>query len=245
MKRGIIPLAVISAVSGCAADGSDGGILVLKNVHPATMCMTNSLDTETSISRGELDLLQPSDYLFIAQMRSRITALTGQEDQRTIIATGAKIDIAFPGNTLFSEAELADLKTAGLTHFKSLFSTAIPPGALRDGDFVLIPVALVEQIAAKAGITSTTTSPQVRIDAVATFTIEGDMSGATVTSQPFTFPVTIGNGLTINVGGGCPLAKGSTVRTGYVCNAVQDGAVDCCTVGPGKPLMCPASVSAM
>lgn len=252
MKRGFVPLAVVfavsgaisGAVSGCAADGGDGGILVLKNVHPDTMCTTNSLDSEVSVSRGVLDLLQPSDYVFIAQMKSRITALTGQEDQRTILTTGAKIDIAFPGSTLFSDVDLADLKASGLTHFKSLFSAPIPPGALRDGDFVLIPFALVQRIAEKAMVTTTSTA-LVRIDAVATFTVEGDMAGETVTSQPFTFPVTLGNGLAVDILGTCPLPKGTpTPRTGYVCNPAQDGIVDCC-LRPDKTLLCPASVSTM
>jgi hypothetical protein len=244
MKRGIVPLAVIAVVSGCAADSGDGGILVLKNVHPDTMCTTTSLETETSVSRGVLDIALRSDYLFIAQMKSRITALTGQEDQRTIITTGAKIDIAFPGSMLFSAAELADLKTSGLTHFKSLFSAPIAPnGGIRDGDFVLIPSALVDRIAAKADLTKA-----FRVDAVATFTVEGDMSGETVASQPFTFPVTIGNGVTVDNQGPCPLPKTFGVpRPGYICNPAQDGVVDCCTTTTtlGTTLTCPATVSAM
>jgi hypothetical protein len=177
-------------------------------------------------------------------MKSRITALTGQEDQRTIITSGANVDIAFPGSTLFSDTELADLKTSALTHFKSPFTQVIfPNGGVSDGFFDLIPGQLVQRIALKADL-----STRFRIEAVATFTIEGDMSGEAVTSQPFSYAVTIGNQLTANVLGTCPLAKGTAVQTGYACNVAQDQSVDCCTrnldgsVTIGS-LTCPAVVS--
>src|SRR4051812_39507508 len=95
MQRGIAGLApglmlvavaaLVSLGGGCVADGSDGGILVLKNVHADTNCMTSASETETAVSSGNLDLLVPGGYLFIAQLKGRITAVAGQEDQRTII----------------------------------------------------------------------------------------------------------------------------------------------------------------
>lgn len=238
---------VAALAGGCLASGGDGGILVLKNVQAGAGCVTSGADTEVAIGRGTLDLLLPRDYLFIAQMRSRVTALDGQEDQRTIITTGAKVDITFPGSSLFSDAELADLKTMGLTRFKSVFSVPIAPnGGLADGSFTLIPLDLVEKIKAKAG-----TARTFRLQVDATFTIEGDMSGETVVSQPFTYGVTVGNYITVSVpivettglDATCPLPKSfGAPRTGYVCNPGQDGVVDCCRNASGD-LICPATIA--
>jgi hypothetical protein len=235
---GLIVIAGLAGLAGCTASSGDEGILILKNVHAEAGCVSKAMESELSVSRGSLDLLLPSGYLFIAQMKSRITAAVGQEDQRTIIINGAKIDIAFPGSQLFGEAELAELKTAGLTHFKQLFTAPLNPnGGLTDVGFELIPRTLVEKIAARADLTTT-----FRLEAVATFTIEGDLAGDTVTSQPFTYPVTIGNNLSVNVAGACPLPKDfGAARTGYSCNAAQDGIIDCCALATG--LKCPATVS--
>lgn len=238
-------LALVALVGGCVADSGDGGILVLRNVVADSMCSTLGNATEVTRSHGTLDLLLGNGYLFIAQMKSRITALAGQEDQRTIITTGANVDVTFPGSTLFSDAELADLKSSALTHFKSPFSQAIfPNGGLSDGFFTIIPSELASRIAQKDR------RPSFHVEAVATFTIEGDMSGERVTSQPFSYAVTIGNEVTVNVLGPCPRPTGTTMlKTGYACNAAQDGVVDCCasrnadgSIVPGS-LACPATVS--
>jgi hypothetical protein len=243
-RRIVVPVvgfALVVWLGGCTSDSGDGGIIVLKNVRADSSCNVNASETETGLSHGSLELLSPGGYLFIAQMRSRITALSGQEDQRTIIISGANVDIAFPNSSLFSEAELAELRAANLLRFKTLFSAALRPnGGLTDAGFELIPGELVERVAAKLG-----TSP-ARIQVVATFTIEGDMSGAEVTSQPFSFPVTLGRGAVFNNAGACPLANDFGMpRTGYACNPAQDGIVDCCSIGDGETLRCPAVVSNM
>jgi hypothetical protein len=244
-RRNVAPmgLAVVALVGGCVADSGDGGILVLRNVVADSMCGTLGNATEASRTHGTLDLLLGSGYLFIAQMKSRITALAGQEDQRTVITTGANVDVTFPNSTLFNDAELAELKASALTHFKSPFSQVILPGGLSDGSFTIIPGELARRVAVKAGL-----SNQFRVEAVAMFTIEGDMSGERVTSQPFSYAVTLGNEVAVNVVAPCPLAKATMVRAGYACNPAQDGVIDCCasrngdTIVPGS-LVCPASVS--
>jgi len=233
-------IAALIVLGGCVASGGDGGILVLANVRATTGCTTTATATEPAISHGSLDLLLPSPYLFIAQMKSRIVAAAGQEDQRTIITSGAKIDIAFPGSTLFSDAELATLKSSGLTHLKQPFTVPLfPNGGISDAGFDLIPQGLVDQIAMKAGATR-----PFRLETVATFTVVGDMSGETVESQPFTYPITIGDGVTVNIAGTCDLPTTfGTPRPGYVCNPAQDGIVDCCT--RSQTLVCPATVATM
>jgi hypothetical protein len=245
MQRAIaglgLGLALVALGAGCVAEGSDGAILVLRNVHADTGCMTSASETEASVAAGNLDLLVPGGYLFIAQLKSRITAAAGEEDQRTIITRGANIDIAFPDSAVFTAAELDDLKASHLTHFMRPFSMVLAPnGGLVDAPFELISADLAARVAAKADPTQ-----PFSLGAVATFTVVGDMSGEHVSSQTFTFPVTMGNQLTVNLVGTCPLPMGSaTPRPGYACNPGQDGIVDCCGI-LGTPLTCPATVSTL
>lgn len=239
MVRGIVTVALFAVLTGCAADGGDGGILVLKNVRgEGDDCTLTADESETGISHGSLELIAGSPYYFIAQMRSRVTALDGQEDQRTIIVTGANIDIAFPNSELFSATELADLKAEGLTHFKQLFTAPLAPnGGIADVGFELVPGELVSRIRAKVDV-----STAFQLQAVATFTVLGDMSGEAVESQPFAYPLTIGANIVARVRGTCPLPTGTTISSGYSCNPFQDGVVDCCLQG-GSTLVCPATVA--
>jgi hypothetical protein len=224
-------IAAVAGAGGCA-DSGDEAILVQSNVIAGDNCTTTA-GTQTVLAHGSLDLLLPSGYLFFADLKSRITALVGQEDQRTIIVTGANIDIAFPGSTLFSAAELTDLRTQNLTHFKAPFSTLITPGGTSTVPFEMVPEALVERIIAKADL-----SKRFRLEALATFSIVGNMSGESVSSQPFTYAVTIGNQVSVNITGNCSaLATGFIPRKGYSCNPAQDGIIDCCLDGN---LVCPA-----
>lgn len=233
-----------AALAGCAADqGTDGGMIVLKGVAPGENCTTMVSETELGISRGSIDTLLPSSYLFIAQVKSRITALAAEEDQRTIFTSGARVDITFPGSTFFTADELADLEAKSLTKFRTLFTAAVRPGGITDVGFFLVPAALLARINQKS------TAP-FRIEMIATFTIEGDMSGTSVESNAYHFPMSVGRGVTINVAGTCPLPTGTVVRAGSSCNPTQDGVVDCCTdvraVSNDNPegLVCPATVAA-
>lgn len=227
------------ALTACTADTGDESIVVLKNVHAADSCTTTAATNEAGWSHGGLDVLLPSSYQFIAQLKSRVTAEDGQEDQRMIFTSGANIDITFPGSKLFSDTELAQLKADGLTHYKDTFVAPISPnGGITDVPFQLIPVELVDRIAAKADLAT-----RFRLEALATFTVVGDMVGNPVSSQQFTYAVTIGNGVTVNVAGACAtLSSSFSARTGYSCNPAQDGVIDCCTTPSG--LTCPAASTA-
>jgi hypothetical protein len=249
MQRGIaalgLALTLSSGLAGCLAqDGTDQGILVLKNVAPmADSCSTMVAADEIGLTHGAIDTQLPRGYIFIAQMKSRITALAGTEDQRTILLSGARVDIRFPDSSFFSAAELARLADLGLTKFRTLFTAPIEPnGGITDAGFELIPAALVAQINAKS-------DQPFAIEMLATFVVEGDMSGQHVESNAFTYPITIGHSVTINVRGTCPLPKGTMVQAGSSCNFTQDGSVDCCTdpraVSATNPrgLVCPAEVA--
>jgi hypothetical protein len=235
MQRGtrLVLVTLAGVVTGCVASGGDESMLVLKNVLPREKCTFAPADTETGITAGAIDVRSGTGYLFTAQIKSRVTAAIGQEDQRTILLSGANVDVAFPGSTLFTADELAGLKTATLTHFKSLFTSPLTPGGLLDAQFELLPGALIDAVAAKAGFTS--------VVALATFTVVGGFPGSDddLTSQAFQYPVTILKDGLISDHGACSALPASFApRLGNSCNPGQDFVVDCCT--SGTVLQCPA-----
>lgn len=250
MQRGTGPLgppglfgsislgAFIGLGAGCAANGGDEGILVLKNVAPPTMasggvCMFTPSETEAGLGTGVLDTSAHTRYEFMAQLKSRITADSGQEDARTIILRGANVDLTFTDATLLSAAELADLQSKNLLHFMSPFSGPLGPnGGLTDAPFELIPAEVAIALDSKAGFTSTVVQ--------ARFTVVGDLAGGDVTSQAFSYSVTLGHGILLDNQGPCAMLKsGTMVRTGNPCFPGQDAITDCCTSPTGEAV-CPA-----
>ena len=237
MQRGTARFVLVSlgvVVTGCVANGGDESMLVLKNVLPLDKCTFTPAETESGITHGAIDVKAGTGYLFTAQIKSRVTALAGQEDQRTILLSGANVDVTFPGSTLFTADELAQLKTATLTHFKSLFASPLTPNeGLLDAQFELIPGELVDTIGKKAGFTS--------LVALATFKVVGAFPGSEdeLTSQSYQYPITILKDGLIADRGACSTLPASFVpRTGNSCNPGQDFVVDCCTSGTTR--QCPA-----
>lgn len=234
----LVPIALAVSAGACVADSGDEGILVLKNVAAAEGCTFDGTEAEPSITHGSLDLTLGTGYLFIAQMKSRITALDDQIDQRTVITNGANVDLTFPSPSTLSDSEIAGLESAGLMKYRQLFSAPLlPNGGIADAGFTLIPAAVTRALSDLAA----TKEQPFEVEALATFTITGRMSDGDVASQPFAYPVTIGVGQTVNVVGQCPLPMGTDVRPGYTCNPGQDGVVDCCM--EGTALRCPATVA--
>jgi len=239
MQR-LVPIALAVSLGACVADSGDEGILVLKNVAAGEGCMFAASESEPSITHGSLDLALGTGYLFIAQIKSRITALDDQVDQRTVITNGANVDLTFPAPSTLSDSEIAGLEAAGLTKYRQLFSAPLlPNGGIADAGFTLIPAAVTRAL---ADISASKEQP-FQVEALATFTVTGRMSDGDVTSQPFAYPITIGTGQTVNVVGECPLPMDTDVRPGYACNPGQDGIVDCCM--EGTDLRCPATVATM
>jgi len=226
----------VAALAGCTANGGDEGIVVLKNVVPkADMggCSFSSQETEVSLVRGALDVEFGTGYVVIAQLKSRISAVAGQESLRTVFTRGANIDIAFSDPTLFTAAEIDALNAKNLLHFMQPFTAPIAPnGGVQDVLFELIPPELSAALAAK---------PTFRtVVAQTSFTVVGDLAGGDVTSQKFQYPITVVSSGYKHDEGACALLSASfTPRVGNPCNPGQDGVVDCCTDAVGADV-CPA-----
>lgn len=235
---------ITAALGGCAADNGDEGIFLLSNVVPGANCTFTANEAAPFVSKGTYSIYSPSSYRFHPQMRSKITALAGQESNRTIIVEGARVTLTFPDESVFSAAQQEDLRSRGIMRFSSLFSAPLSPnGGVAVGAFDLITPALLDElVAAKGNGILAADAPSFRAELVATVLVYGDMSGDEVTSQELQFPVTICNDCVVNELGACPLPMGTDVEnTGNVCNPYQDGVVDCCRMG--AEVVCPARVA--
>ena len=235
--------ALFAALGGCAADNGDEGIFLLSNVAPGDTCAFTASASEPFFSHGEFSVHSPTSYRFHPQMRSKIMANAAQENARTIIVEGARINLTFPDESVFSASQQDDLRNRGIMRFTSLFSAPLAPnGGIADGAFDLITVALLDElIAAKGAGILAADAPSFRVEVLATITVFGDMAGVEQTSQEFQYPVTICNDCVVRELGACPLPMGTMLTNkGNACNPYQDGVVDCCRMG--ADVICPAIV---
>jgi hypothetical protein len=238
VRLALVPVLFVGVV-GCEANGGDEGLFVTKNVAPTgTTCTFTADEAEPFFSHGAITTqLGPTAYLINPQIKSRITALDTEVDQKTVITTGADVDVSFADSTVGSGID------SSLLHFREVFSAPIAPNdGITDAGFILLPEALVTAIGTAGG-----TGP-FEIEVITAFTIRGNMSGQDVSSQQFTYAVTVGNDLVTNVipstldmNGNCHANTGVTIRNGNPCNITQDEIVDCCTNMDGS-LACPASL---
>lgn len=230
------------ALAACVPDSGDEGILILKNVAPGPDCTVTAEESEPGITHGELSSAIPTQYAFIAQMKSRITALESQVDQRTVFISGANVDLTFPDSTFFTEAEQAMMRTQGITRFRSLFAATITPnGGITDAGFDVTTRGLYDAIYAKAPSAMVIGGdPYFALEVVATITVTGTMSGDEVTSQPYAFPIRIANDSLISVVGVCPVPSGTEISLGNNCGRPQDALITCCS--SGDTVMCPPTV---
>ena len=231
-----------AALGGCVASGGDESMLVLKSVAPPAMatggvCTFTAADPEAQLGHGVLDVSGGVGYQFVAQIKSRVTAATGQEDARTIFLRGANVDLTFPTPGALG-TQIADLQSKGLLHFMAPSSGSLPPnGSLADAGFELVPAGVATALSGVAGFTSTVVQ--------ATFTIVGDLAGGNASSQEFHYSVTLGkHNLRINRGACSALSKSAAVNLGNPCFPGQDFVVDCCDDPAGTPV-CPAVGTAM
>ncbi len=237
---GLVGLAAVAvaALGGCVASGGDESMLVLKNVAPPTtatggVCMFTAAETEAGITHGVLDVSAGSGYQFVAQLKSRITADTGQEDGRTIFLRGANVDLTFPSAGALG-TQIADLQSKGLLHFMAPIAGALPPnGGLTDAGFELVPAGVADELDAATGFTSTVVQ--------AKFTVVGDLAGGSVSSQEFQYAVTLGKQILVDNHGMCStLPQSFAPRTGNACYPGQDFVIDCCADDKTGVLKCPA-----
>ncbi len=233
---------VAAALAGCAADNGDEGIIILSNTAPPDdNCAFDGSESQPFLPHGTYSVFASEGYTLFPLMKSKLIATEDKVDSRTIAVEGARINLTFPDETVFSAAQQDELRSRGIMRFTSLFAAPLKPnGGTSNGLFdVITPALLSELIAAKGA--AITGSSSFRAEVVATVVVYGDVAGDEVVSQEFQYPITICNDCIVNVVGTCPLPAGFEPRFGNVCGVFQDGGVDCCT--QGTDIVCPAIVS--
>jgi len=225
MRRVLLILAPIAVVGACASNG-DQGMVVLNNttVQTGTTCLLTGLSGQAFVSQGTISTVSPQGYLATPLILSRITAMPGQEAQKTIYLQGAVVQLSVPAGSQPITLDSTEQK------FLAPFSGALAPEGTINIGFELVPLSVIQKVAALGG-----THTHVEITAKAT--VYGTLANDTINAEPWSYPVTICNDCVVNPIGVCPQAA---VHTGNPCNVFQDGLVDCCTSSTGG-LICPSS----
>jgi hypothetical protein len=209
----------VITLSACA-DKGDEGMFIVNNtaVTGGAACTTTGAITQPFTASGEISYNAAtsggSGYIMTPLIESRITALVGQEAQRTIHLEGANVTLT---------------KATGGTsqNFTALFAGSLAPnGGTTNVGFELIPVSSITAL----GNASQNT------EIVASVTVYGTLGGGRIDAEPFTYPVTI---LSTNNVASC---KNFMFPGGAnPCNAFQDGPLDCCLpTAIGATVVCPA-----
>jgi hypothetical protein len=207
-------LIFVFAAAGCANTGDEGMFIVNNTAPPiGTVCTLTGDPAQAFLAHGSIVANAPSGYLLTPLLKSRVDALAGHEDQRTIHVGGA--------NIVLSRADTAG-NLSQVATYTSLFSGSLDPLATANFAFELVPASQL----------AVTTNTELSADITAFGMLGNDM----IEAEPFTYAVTVcTNCITINHGD-CATAM-PAVRTGDPCNVFQDGQVDCCMSATG--LLCP------
>ncbi len=232
MRNPTAPLLLLAVALAPACAENDKPFVVVQNNAPGAM---TCIDTAApGLTRGTADASR-GDYYLHPLLKNYGNSNDGElEAQRVVYVEGARVDISFIDPDLFTAAELATMRTDGLTRFETLASAPIDPdGGLTAMSVLLLPSDLLEAIAGKLGIGETA-------QVVATTTMYGSMGGGDVEAPPFSYPVEVCVGCSFVNAGTCPLPNGATVLDGGTCG---DGAITCCTDMTTGADVCPAIVA--
>jgi hypothetical protein len=237
MLRPCLFVVAASAFAGCLASSGDEGFVVLNaSAAGSASCSFTGDPAQPFIARGAIDAYSPIGYQLFPLMKSRVSALVGEETQKTIELHGGRVDLSIASATVTdAQGHLSNVTITldpGVSHFKQLVAGSLTPLGSANVDIEIIPSAALAQIASQI-----TTTPSIQIVVLASLVMYGDLGGGEVDALPFKFPVSIAAGSAVNVLGTCPK---TAVNKGNACNPFQDGIIDCCTDATTNKLVCPA-----
>jgi hypothetical protein len=217
---------LVCAVSACADKGGEGMFILNNTAAPVgTMCVFTGDPTQPFIAAGEISYDSLSGYFFSPLIESRITAVTGQEAERTIHLEGADVTLSVANG-------------AAGTPFTALFSGSVAPnGGTTNIGFELM---------SKSAMTALGAGGTQNVEVVANIAIYGTLGGGRIDGEPFQYPITIiasRAGIENSIGSCASTTLPAVVHTGNPCNPFQDGEIDCCTCKTSttaSTLVCPS-----
>lgn len=233
MKQSYMPWQILLAgaltTQVACADGADS-IQILRNQVPDEGCVIPVGSSDEFQPRGRIDVTASSGYLFTPLVQSLVEEV--ESASRLVFVEGANVDISFVGNPP-DAGVISSLNANNLLQFRQPFSGSIEPGGQSSFAFDVVPRQVLDALEDHV----TSDNPvQLSVDIV----IVGSLGGSGVDSNTFKYPVEVCSGCLTNVLGACDaIPEGVEVRTGGVCNTLQDGVLDCCSNADGS-LTCPA-----
>ena len=219
MAQGLLVSAL--GLSACV-DGGDT-IQVLRNQLPQAGCLVPDSATATFMPRGRIESSAAGGYLFTPLIENR--AVPNAAADRNVFVDGANVDLKF-SDDLFSEAEIKAFNDSGLARFKQSFSGSIPAGGLASFAFEVLPKGLLDEIDNRLADGQST-------QVVAQVEVLGTLDGGDIESNLFSYPIQVCKGCLIQNLGSCESIISEEINTGGVCQALQDGILDCCTDAEG------------
>ena len=198
---------LVGSLSACA-DKGDEGMFIFNNtaVPSGGTCSTTGDQSQLSLALGAISYYATDShfnagYILAPLIESRITALTGNEAQRTIHLEGADVTVQS-----VTDGGAGQSRTV-------LFSGAVAPnGGTTNVVFEVLPAQLIKQFG------SATENKQV----LATVVVYGTLGGGRIDAEPFEYPITIvaqGNGIV----GGLGSQMDDSQRWHLVWSAAPDG----------------------
>lgn len=223
------------ALAACVDNSADAGMVILRNIAPEEGCVA-STDSDVFQGSGKIQVDSAYGYVFTPLVRNDMTTLEGQSPTiRTIFLESTDVTVDFYDPELFTEAELTELETDGLTRFRTPIGGSIEPnGGLVTLNTVIVPAELLLAIAPKLTPTRDRITLDVRVQ------VRGTQAGDAVTSNSFRYPVVVCRDCLRGVVGACDeIDPDAPYLQGGACGPLQDGLLDCCTTAEGT-LRCPA-----
>jgi hypothetical protein len=230
--RLVSALAFTLLVVGCA-DKGDEGFFILNNTAPPAaggVCTFTGDSGQPFLASGSISQLATQGYVFSPLLESRITAVTGAEEQRTIHLEGANVTLTVPA-------------TGATSSFTALFSGSLAPnGGTTNVSFELLPANLISAPTGAFG------SKTMNVEVVASVTPYGTLGGGRIDGEPFQYPITIvapGNGIVTGIQPPVSCKGFNSTVTANGCNPYQDGTFACCvtsmtsTSPPPGTTVCP------
>lgn len=221
-----LPLAL--ALGACVDDNADSGLTVLYVAAPESGCEYITPAPNFMVS-GTIDTNAGHGYLLAPEVRNDITLLDGEaKSPKTVFVTGAEVEIAFYDTTLFTTAELAEMRTSGLTRFRVPVSGSVEPsGGTTIFPFTAVPTELIAAVAPKIPAPSAgNPTPRVTLDVQ--FRLAGTRGGSSLESNLFHYPVDVCTDCLYHFLGKCVDSAYAQAEVGGVCRPLQDGHLECC-----------------
>lgn len=233
LRSTTLPLSILSLALGlgaCVDENADSGLIILHAAAPETGCSFANGATGGVLPSGIIQANASDGYVIAPVSRNDLTLADGEAaSPKTILITGARVEILFPDPSPFTDAEEAAMAAEGLTRFEAPFAGSVEPnGGLAVLPFEAVPLPLLVRIGnALPAPTEANPSPRILLDV--RIREIGTRRGSAVESNLFRFPVEVCDGCLVDDRGACvDLSASEPIRTGGLCQRHQDGVIDCC-----------------